>query len=104
MPAQAKTPDTTEEKSTAVKAAITEATEEDQPITVEFEGETYTVEVSRLSSIDFFESMQDNNFALMIRAMLGPAQWKLFKSRHTDINALSGFSDAFGKQAGTGNS
>jgi hypothetical protein len=102
MPAQ--TPDPAEEKSTAVKAAVTEATEEDKPISVEFEGQTYTVETSRLSSIDFFEAMQDNNFALMIRAMLGPAQWKLFKSRHTDITALSAFSDAFGKQAGTGNS
>lgn len=71
---------------------------------IEFDGHTYTVSPSVFDTIEYVEAVQDNHDTAMVRAMLGRAQWELFKSRHPKRTALIGFSEALGKQVGSGNS
>jgi hypothetical protein len=72
--------------------------------TVEFGGVEYRVDKEATESIEFIEALGIGNDALMVRALLGPTQWNQFKQRHRPASALVEFTEALGKEMGSGNS
>lgn len=85
----------------AASAAVTEAKDSESDLTVDYDGETYTV--PRVWSIDVHEYFGDGNYANGLREMMGRPQWLRFKAKHQDMSAIGEFIDAVGKAGGTGN-
>lgn len=91
-----------EADTTSQTAAMSEAT--GQPVTVVHNGDTYTIDLDALDSIEFLEAAQAGRDVLMLAAILGPAQWSLFKGRNKARAQVQEMFELIGKAAGTGNS
>lgn len=105
MPAPRKAPAAVVKPSDApstAPAAAAEATWTDE-LVVQYDGQTYTIPRANLSSIAFHEAVQDGKDVVMIRELLGPVQWTLFKDKHTARTDIMAFAESFGAVAGTGN-
>lgn len=49
--------------------------------TVEFDGETYEIPANPLDDVEVMEAWEDEKFTVLLRCLLGPAQWRKFKSK-----------------------
>lgn len=47
-----------------------------------YDGDDYVIERAALSDLDVLEAQEDGHMIVMIRAMLGRAQWMLFRLKH----------------------
>lgn len=75
----------------------------DEPISVEFNGDDYLIERDVLTSIDFLEAAQDGKDAQMVRALLGPVQWIMFKNKNKQRSSLMDIASAIGEAIEAGN-
>lgn len=84
------------------KALKAEATGSD--VEFEFNGITYTVPASiNDQSLDVLEAIEDGRITAAVRAIIGDAQYAVFKSTKPTIGDLNVFFEALQKAAGWGN-
>lgn len=57
------------------------AADEKTLVTFEHDGETYTIPTADEWSLDAIEAFEDGKNASLIRAILGPVQWAMFKRK-----------------------
>lgn len=60
----------------------------------EFEGHTYTVPSADDWSIEAVEAFEDGKHIGVIRSILGPTQWRLYKQRHPKAKTAASFIEA----------
>lgn len=56
----------------------------DEPIIVEFDGETYTIDRDNADNLELFEFIEDEKYMSAIRGFVGPEQWAKYKDAHRD--------------------
>ncbi|MFJ1581786.1 hypothetical protein ACIOC1_00415 [Streptomyces sp. NPDC088197] len=70
-------------------------------VAVPYGGQTYTVPASAEDwPLEVLESIDDDKIVIALRVLLGPKQWKRFKSTKPRTRALGELFEAVGKAAG----
>lgn len=57
-------------------------------VTFNYDGHDYTVAAGKKVSLDVAEAMEERMWLAATKALLGPDQWKTFKSKPRDIEDL----------------
>lgn len=70
--------------SRAVKAEAERQTDPDKPVlvrevTIEYNGEEYTVRQDALDDVEMLEAVEDERYVTVIRKVVGKDQWTKFK-------------------------
>ncbi|MFK0295476.1 hypothetical protein ACIQU6_34095 [Streptomyces sp. NPDC090442] len=90
-------------KNQSSKAAKAEAI--GMPNTIEYKGHTFSIPSQRKLPLDVLEAIEDDRGELsIIRAIVGPDQWTIFKSTNPDIDAFEEFATLVTQAAGFGDS
>jgi hypothetical protein len=75
----------------------------DNPGTLEFRGETFTVSRNRDEwTLDFLESIEEGKSAGIIRGALGPDQWRTVKGMNLKVKDAGELSDLIASAMGFG--
>lgn len=84
----------------ALAAAQAEAGDAPKPVEFSYDDTTYTASSDAAEDIDAREHLEDGNMTLFARALLGPEQWRRFKSKKRTyddaLNLVNAWSDAAG--------
>lgn len=56
----------------------------DEPIVVEFDGETYTIDRENADNLELYEFLEDEKYMTATRGFLGLDQWAKYKDAHRD--------------------
>lgn len=80
------------------RAARAEAT--DQPTPFEYDGETYTVTASRDWDLDALDAFEEGHIVSAVRIILGPDQFKRFRSKRRTVGELNDLFEAAQKASG----
>lgn len=79
-------------RSPAAKAEATAATDEGREFT--FAGNTYKLPPPGDYSIETVEAVEEQRWISAVKHLLGPAQWRLYKSRHPKAKEAFDFIEA----------
>lgn len=91
---------TTETPAKGTAAAALKAEAEEKK-TVEFDGETYEVDLATMDDVNVLEMHEDGKIIGVIRHVVGPKQWATFKSKPRKSDELAKFAEAvFGVSQG----
>jgi hypothetical protein len=108
VPNNVKAPEDHKAKSTA--AAKAEATGEAQPMSFEFDGETYTIDADAADDLELMEYIESEKYILALKGYLGAEQWNRFKDTHRNdkgrvtASRAGDFLQALTEAIGAGNS
>lgn len=84
------------------QAAMDEATGAADATRFEYDGESYEVPADRINDIDVREHLESSNMTLFARELLGPAQWRRFKSKPRTYTDAVSIANAWSAAAGSG--
>lgn len=72
------------------------------PLKFTFRGDEWEAPADFRDSIEFHETIEDGDFTKLARAILGPAQWRQFKLKHTRYTDALELANAWSDAAGLG--
>ncbi|MEU7149722.1 hypothetical protein AB0B15_17060 [Streptomyces sp. NPDC045456] len=76
-----------------------------EPNTIEYKGHSFLVQSERKLPLDVLEAIEDDRGELtIIRSIVGPTQWKVFKSTQPSIEDFEEFATLVTEAAGFGDS
>jgi hypothetical protein len=106
--ANAKAPE--DHKPAATAAAKAEAAGDPQPVSFEFDGETYTIDADAADDLELMEYIEGEKYILALKGYLGAEQWQRFKDTHRNdkgrvtASRAGDFLQALTEAIGAGNS
>lgn len=74
-----------------------------KPFDVDFDGHTYTIPASEDWDLDVLDYWEQGKVVAMLRALLGPEDWKEFRSKPRSVKHASDFFSEIQKAGGLGN-
>lgn len=83
--------------------------EEREPVSFEYDGETYTIDPANVDNLELFEAVEDEKYLTAARGFVGKDQWNKFKDTHRDAEGrvpmapVEGFLQALMEAVGQGN-
>ncbi|MGW6920849.1 hypothetical protein ACWGA9_06130 [Streptomyces sp. NPDC054950] len=75
-----------------------------EPLSVEFNGDTYLVPPADDWDLDVLEAIDDQRMTHALKSLIGDEQYAMFRKSNRKVSDLGKFFETAGKQAGTGNS
>jgi hypothetical protein len=84
---------------TARKALAVEASE-NSVVSFEYDGDTYTVDKNKAKDLDVLEAFEEEKIIRPMKLILGEAQYRAFRAKHSSSDDLEALGEAMFKVLG----
>lgn len=78
----------------AKAAQVAEAKPKTEDLKFTYDGREYTIPRDVLNDVQVIEALQDDKMVALVRALIGPLQWKIFNIQRRSMEDLTEFSTA----------